>query len=543
MSCFVILGEEAKPESKMKPTKASTSFSSSTNKHQSTVNKRPTTPLITEISRRKTKEEKVVQPVKAVNILPVLQMFKEGSQGLANVADSTLKVDAGSGSVNDRNNDEDHSGLGGEKDDDVDSGSSSISSGESSGSTSSSIRDDTGPRDVNIASHSEDSYVLPNVVRVSSNTPSASRSAIPLSSEELGLSLGLPLINYSHEDSSNDKDENDQGSTSYDNDDDENEDEEEENGHGRNDDDDDADDGSDKPVKGRTQLVSNRNQPAEPSQGPLATTKSSVYKTTRGSVISALKTKMKSREMLPRGDRKDEKQHNLAASVKELRHTTQSSFHNKGNELATVLHANILESKAETNLGQAQSTVQYVKNGVHGYRHKEASGAVAMKTDSDVKKKQLVKEFKDKDISKGKQFQQDFNDVTRAVITKMKSKSDEKINFKQESQQIKPKKARVAKSSQKIAKASYTETPLQRELSTLFAKDTTKTSFIKSSKKSSFDKLKKLEEQRDRKRHRSKGHPSLCKYQNLSVLLNFIAIFFMFNFAYISKLTKTKYSA
>ena len=444
-----------------------------------------------------------------------MQIPRKESQGLSNVVDAAFSLDSGSGAADETNEEEDQpASTEGESDnddddddDDGDSGSTSISSGESSGSARGSTRDEMNSKDVKIASRSEDNYVLPNVVKINSKLPSASRSAIPMPSEQVGMNLGLPLITYSHEDSSNnERDEKGQDEVSYDEDD-----EDDDSG---DDDDDDEDDDDESPFKSRTELVSNRNAPTKgPSQRKLATAKSSAYQTTKTHVLTGLKHKTKPSEITVRGNRQSNRSDKLVSKLTKPHEKTHFSFGNEGNKQATVVHADNHKDIADAKRG-------------HDYRSMEANRAVMSKVDADNKLNQVARKLTDekpkwlreKDTSTGK-VGKDFNDVTRAVIMKRKGKSDATSNTKVVAQEVKSKKTALTANPQQLTKSSYKETRLQKELSTLFAKDTTKinrNSFINPSKKSSFESVKKLQEQRDKKRHRSKGHPSsLCKYQVL----------------------------
>ena len=434
-----------------------------------------------------------------------MQIPRKESPKLGNFVDTAFNMESGSGAADETNEEEDQvqsTSTEGESDDEDDSGSTSISSGESSGLAGGSTRDEMDSKGVKIASRTEESYVLPSVVKVNSKLPSASRSAIPMASEQHGVSIGLPFITYSHDEDSSDSERDDKGqdAVSYDDDDDDDED----------DDGGDDDDNDESTFKKPTEVVSNRNAVINrPSQRKLATTKSSAYLKTRTHVLTGLKHKMKPSEIFAHGNRQNTRLDKFVSKMNKFHGKTYSSHGNEGNKQVIVMHTENHKDKA--------------KQG-HDYRGMEASRAV--KVDTDDKMNQVARKLTDKeskrlkakDSSTGK-LEKDYNDVTRAVIMKRKGNSGDNSNAKVVAHEMKSKKAAVTTSPQQPTKVSYTETRLQKELSTLFAKDQTKinrSSFINPSKKSSFESVKKLQEERDKKRHRSKGHtPSLCKYQTL----------------------------
>jgi len=506
---FITKGEEVKSEPKTKPTKTTTTTSTtsksstSPNTHQSTVNKKPTIPLNPKVPRIN---------IKAVNSQTMLQQSSVEKQKPKNIIDPANNFDSGSGSGDGSSEEEvqedaqtrDETDK--EDDESGDSGSSIITSSESSGSTGNPDREGLNLMD-------DDSYVLPKVVRLNSKLPSASRSAIPTPLEQLGASLGLPLTSYSHEDSSYDgKEEDGQNSVSFDDD----------------EDDDDGDNAADQ-GKGRTELVSNRNAEVKgPSQRKWATTKSSIHKPANSHVMPGFQNMVKVTNQLVRANDRN-RFSKLSSKSTNFRDDQKSSVGNKGNELPTVFQTATHDTRTNTNRGHMQSTEHHLKSGIgklqSSYWSMEANRAATARKDTSEKAKQLYNRSRERDAKRTGELRdsvnnrkKDFNDMTRAVISKVGSNSNDKSNGGEVVQQMKSKKAGVPSISKQNEKPSYPETRLQKELSTLFAKDTTKinrNSFINPSKKSSFENIQKLQEQRDRKRHHSNGHSSL--YQILHV--------------------------
>ena len=499
--CF-IAGEDVKSDSRIKPTKTTTKSSTASSTHQSTAVNKPTIPLNPEESRTN---------AKAVNLPPMLRQSSIEQQKQNNIIDAANNFDSGSGSGDGSSEEEIQEDAqtrdrADEEDESDDSGSSSISSSESSGSIGSSDREGLNLMD-------DDSYILPKVVRLNSKLPSASRSAIPTPLEQLGPNLGLPLTSYSHEDSSYDgKEEDGQNSVSFDDD----------------QDDDDGDNVADQ-GKGRTELISNRNaQIKGPSQRKWTTTKSSIHKPANSHVMPRFQNGLKATNLLVHANSKN-RFGKLSSKSTNLPDDQRSSFGNEGNELPTVSQTVNHDTRTNTNGGHMQKSGKHLQSDVGKYENSywgmEANRAATAKKDTNKKAKQLYNNSRDRGAKRtggmgnsASNLKKDFNDMTRAVISKVGSNSNDKSNDGEVAQQMKSKKAGVSSIYKQNEKPSYPETRLQKELSTLFAKDTTKinrNSFINPSKKSSFESVQKLQEQRDRKRHHSNGHSSLCEYYAL----------------------------
>ena len=116
----------------------------------------------------------------------------------------------------------------------------------------------------------------------------------------------------------------------------------------------------------------------------------------------------------------------------------------------------------------------------------------------------------------------DYNSVTRGTISGLRNKASpksidvtKKANTVERRTKSRQFSLRGTKSS--VLKKKEQVTPLQKQLSTLFSKSARNLmpiarSLKKLSKKAEFEKIKRLQRQRERKRHHGKGQNSLCKY-------------------------------
>ena len=519
---FRFVGEDIPSDPQMKPTKVSNRFSSAGKNHQSTVNKKPTTALRFGFQATNTK---------TVNTKPVLTTSEKERQILRNVVDTALNVGSAAGSAEGDDDEEaneedpekkDKTVKGDDDDDDDDdsgeSGSSPSSSGESSGLPSTrsfalTAKDDARFKETKTASKEDGNFVLPNVIDSNAKLPSASRSAIPTPGERLGFVLDSPLSSYSRQGSSNDEgDDDERDSVSFDDDDD------------VDDSDSDSDD-NDAGLKSRAAVKSYAGLKAS-THGELATTKSSLFKTTKAhlNVKSGGKTQFK--EKIPDTDTKI-KNNNFISNFKTLIEQSDVMPGKKEKTFSPVRPKKNYQALIKSR--PMQNAIKYFKNGDYDYQNSDLSvaNARAAMTKEGRKEEQHQAESKNSkktktDASSIGKNSKDFNDVTRAVITKQKSVNEIKISkTNSRLQQMQSKKTGIKRIYGEKVKNFRPETPLQKELSTLFAKETSsagRSSFFKPSKKSSFEKVQKLQEKRDRKRHRSKSHPSLCKYQKLTLL-------------------------
>ena len=391
-------------------------------------------------------------------------------------------------------------------DDEDDSGSTNESSGELTDFESAKIDVDniSSPKNVKIAGKGKENKneILQNTVHLNSKIPSASRSAIPTPAEQMELRSDSDLKTYFHEDSRYDDDDNDVGDL------------------GQFDEDEDADI-KNAQLEGMADYASDRNTQRSISMSRGTTTrKSSNYQTTKTQVRQKDRGKeQKKKIIVPASGLTSSKKNTsnfkklIHLSVRKEKVKTFGGARSKGHKTGLM-----------TRNGQSQNIHSQRQSRVNDYYNsdfvvkdaKALLSKIGLSVKADLQGKDDTVRSKARHISSTIRSHKDFNDVTRAIITSVKIDKAKNAGKKASNHEVWEGKTGLKKNWERKKDVLHPETELQKELSTLFADGSSqfgKSSVYQPSRKSSFEKVRKIQDQRDRKRHHSRDHASLCKYE------------------------------